>query len=177
MQNWKSDIKNWEKITPEKAKFAFELSAKRLESTIKIKDALDDKAFKLITILIPIQTTVITLLITLIHNNKLDLSILIPLLNFILLGFISICYSISIFKPKNFYLPGNQPDNLWKDELLKQDEEFIIFNESCNHQDYIYHNDKYNNLSVIALNNSTKAFLFALILSLILYFILKCLMS
>jgi len=151
----------------------FKLSDKRLDTTVKIKDAIEDKAFKFITILTPVQTAAITLLVSITHNNYLNISILTSLSIAILFIFIALFSAIAVFKPKSFYLPGNQPKNLWKPELLKQKDVFIIFNEAYHQQYYITCNDQWNKHSAAKLETSINAFWWALILSLSVYILLK----
>ncbi|MEW5970237.1 MAG: hypothetical protein AB1706_10245 [Pseudomonadota bacterium] len=169
-----TDIKDWSIVTNEKASLGYDLSQEKFKATIKLKDILDDKAFKLITILVPILTVAITLLITLIQKEVVVISFITPLCIFILFLFISLALVINVFKPKGIFVEGREPKNYWKTTLLNQSDQLVKFTLSSYIQDYINHNDKINKRSVEKLKAAIDVLYVALVLSFIVYLLLKC---
>lgn len=156
MENWKTDIENLEDVLPENARFAYEQSKLDLESTINIKNLIEDKAFKLLSVLIPIETLLIGAFLTYLNTSKSFLGqnwvVLNPLMVLIVLNVISIWFFIKILCPskdENQYKTlGNYPKNLWKKDLMGKNEAQYIYFECKHHQNRIELNDKFNSLKM-----------------------------
>jgi len=157
-----TDIVDWNIVTTQKAKIGYERASEMIRSTVKVKDALEDKAFKFITILSPILTAAITLLISLLYSNQRDFLILTPLCIFIIFISISLSFSINIFYPKGVYLPGGEPKNFFEREFLEQNERSVLVGLCNQMQKHINHNDNLNKTVAKKLMYAINAFCLAL---------------
>jgi hypothetical protein len=118
-EDWKTDIKDWTKITEKTAALMLEQCESVLKETLETAKSISAKAEKILTILIPIATALITYL----FSKKLsELLYFLPLTGLfclpVLLG--SIAFSYFNFLKYEIAIPGDEPKKLVVSAFIDQ---------------------------------------------------------
>lgn len=173
MSKEKNTIEDWSLLTQDKARFLFNQTELYLQNTLEIKKSIEEKALKFAGVYTNIFAFAIGTIITLVEKTILDASLLIPLVVLAVFTGISLLLCLQVFTTKKFNITGNEPKNLWKWELIKQKEAFILYNESMLHQEYISKNNAINRLSLHLFKLAQYIGLGSMLLAFLLWFAIK----
>lgn len=127
-EDWKTDIKDWTKIKEKTAKLMLEQSESVLKETLETAKSISTKAEKILTILIPITTALITYLFS---KKPSDLFDFLPLtgLSCLPVLLISIGFSYSNFLKYEIAIPGEFPKKLvvsmFIDRDFSEDQQYV----------------------------------------------------
>lgn len=144
MNQWEADIQDWDSIDKERAKFAFEQANLELNATIEAKKNIEDKAFKLLTLLVSVLLLSLGSFIKIVESGHIHYHVIIPLFVFSLAISAVIFGIIKILKPLKYMLQGNEPKNLWIEAFLTQNDVQFYYSLSLNQQEAIDENRKNN---------------------------------
>lgn len=153
---WQTDITDWENANINNVKFAYELSKQKIESDLNIKQIIEDKSFRMLSMLIPIEGILIGAFIKNYNPTlqllKQNLCLLIPTFIALLFLFISILFFIRALCPpkeQNKYRTlGNQPKHYLKQKYINNPESQYIYYEMQHYQKKFNQHKKNNNLKM-----------------------------
>jgi purine-cytosine permease-like protein len=128
MTNWKTDVKNWDKITNETASLILDQSETVLKETVETAKTISEKTDRLMSILLPIASAILIYLIRNIYTYKLNFLNISGGLIFCVIC-ISLWYCYKNFRHYNIAIPGFPPKDILISKLIDNG-----FNES---QQYI----------------------------------------
>ncbi|MBQ0787464.1 MAG: hypothetical protein KBT69_08190 [Oceanihabitans sp.] len=163
MNNWKSDLKNWKKISKDTALFFLKQSEESLEETVNTFENYSNKTNQLLTISISLSTISLGYFF---DYGETNLVLKIAALLLTILCFITI-----LALHKNLFfdkigVKGSQPKQIIKDKFfsnnLNSEEEYIniILNECDKYQDRIDLNKIVNGKRKKRIKTATKLLLF-----------------
>lgn len=147
--DWKSNIKDWEKVSLDMYRFYFELAEKRSDAVIKISEDLTTKTFTIIGFVVPAVTVIFTIFIKkpVYHFAFWSGSGLLFLMS------VAIVYALKNVLPYKGFLPGTKPENIVTENFANppelKDEEILkalYLSELENLQDKITQNENQNQI-------------------------------
>jgi hypothetical protein len=126
--DWKTDIKDWTKISEKTATLMLTQSELVLKEKLETAKSISQKAEKILTILIPITTALITFLFSKKLNEILEFLPLTALLCLPIL-LISIIFSYYNFLKYEIAIPGEYPKNIatttFIDQPFTSDQQYV----------------------------------------------------
>jgi hypothetical protein len=143
---WKPDIVDYRIFDKEKADFVYASSAAYLEATIKISDSYDDKAFKILGLLITLLSAILSYMLL-----KCDFSSFAcqtgganafwPAMA-LLSGFSASAFMLAAgcFRFQQYALSGNQPRNLIRNDLCSMEAPLVKISSAISLDDRISNN-------------------------------------
>lgn len=141
MSTWTPLEPDYNYVKVESVKFLYSLALARFNSTHPIKDVIENKAFKLFNISIVLTLIAFAFIFNNLQAPQINLELFIPVTIFFI-GYLAVIYLlIYIFKPKDFYVAGNEPKKLWVSESFTTDEKKLILTEIYHLQSRIEFNE------------------------------------
>src|SRR5688572_6661953 len=167
-QLWRTDIKDWRKLSKETADFIFAQAETLLKETLDTANSITVRAERIITLQVPL----VVALLAYIFNNLKDISSFLPLTALlcalVIISSIAACYNN--FKKNEIDVPGEYPKNILTSRLIENKfddkEQYLnmVINQCENLQLRIDKNDKLNILRLKRNMRSLNIFIFGLIL-------------
>jgi len=126
--DWKSDIKDWTKVSEKTATLILTQSESVLKEKLETAKSISQKAEKILTILIPITTAIITFLFSKKINEVFQFLPFTALLCLPIL-LVSVAFSYYNFIKYEVAIPGEYPKNLattiFIDQPFSSDQQYI----------------------------------------------------
>jgi hypothetical protein len=167
-QNWKTDIKDWRKLSKDTADFILAQAETLLKETLDTANSITVRAERIITLQVPLLVG----LLVYIFNNLKDISHFLPLTAVlcatVIISSIAACYNN--FKKNEIDVPGEYPKNILSSRLIEnkfdEKEQYLnmVINQCENFQLRIDKNDKLNVLRMKRNMRSLNIFIFGLTL-------------
>jgi hypothetical protein len=120
-QMWRIDAADWTLIPVENATFILEEAKDMVAYTIEINEKISARAFSIFSILLPITSALIAVLVNEKLKPAMNDAMIIFLLFFIISGLIIIMYGLGkIIFPRDLYPSGREPRQVCIPEFLAQ---------------------------------------------------------
>lgn len=110
-KDWKTDIKNWQKISEQTAKLMLEQSESVLKETTETAKGISARAERIISILIPITTALVAYLFSKSYSQLMDFLPLTAILC-LTVAVASLVLSYINFEKYSIAIPGDYPDKI-----------------------------------------------------------------
>lgn len=148
MNNFKSDIEDFNIFDEPKAQFILNESKLYLQSSLEMSDKLDSKGYVILGILFAVIFSLVGFFINR-YNFSVSLShqnwaLFIPVLFTIGMCLWSARSIIKSYTPQDHYPLGNEPKSLLTNNFCNQPFQFMLFNEASNYQQRIDQNKSVN---------------------------------